>query len=131
MAVHFHQLKIKDIKKETPECVSISFDIPNELTNIFTFKEGQNITVKKNIAGEEIRRSYSICSAPHEKELRVAVKKLAGGAFSEFANENLKVGDTLDVLPPTGKFNSKKHINEMAITWPLLRAAVLHLFYLS
>ncbi len=112
MAVHFHQLKIKNIKKETPDCVSISFNIPNELSKIFTFIEGQNITVKKNINGKEVRRSYSICSAPHEKELRVAVKKLAGGAFSEFANDNLKVGDTLDVLPPTGKFNSKKHVSE-------------------
>ncbi len=112
MAVHFHQLTIKNIKRETADCVSLSFDIPDDLVNVFTFKEGQNITVKKNINGEEIRRSYSICSAPHEKELRVAVKKLTGGTFSQYANENLKVGDTLDVLPPTGKFNSKKHVNE-------------------
>lgn len=112
MAAHFHTLKIKDIKKETPECVSISFDIPEEISSLFAFKEGQNITVKRNVNGEEIRRSYSICSAPHEKELRVAVKKISGGAFSQFANEILQPGDTLEVLPPTGKFNAKLHATE-------------------
>jgi len=112
MAAHFHELKIKDIKKETAECVSISFDIPNELAGQFMFKEGQNITVRKNINGEEIRRSYSICSAPYEKELRVAVKKITGGAFSGFANNDLHPGDMLEVLPPTGKFNAKLQSNK-------------------
>lgn len=109
MAVHFHRLKIKDIKKETADCVSISFDIPETLTALFEFKEGQNITIKGNIDGEEIRRSYSLCTAPHENELRVAVKKVAGGSFSQFANDVLKPGDMLEVLPPTGKFNAKLH----------------------
>ena len=109
MAVHFHRLKIKDIKKETADCVSISFDIPETLTALFEFKEGQNITIKGNIDGEEIRRSYSLCTAPHENELRVAVKKVAGGSFSQFANDVLKPGDILEVLPPTGKFNAKLH----------------------
>lgn len=112
MAVHFHELKIRNIKKETAECVSISFDIPNDLADLFTFKEGQNITVRKNINGEEVRRSYSICSAPHENELRVAVKKITGGAFSAFANIDLQPGDMLEVLPPTGKFNAKLQANE-------------------
>ena len=109
MAVHFHPLKIKNIKQETPDCVSISFDIPETLASLFEFKEGQNITVKGNIRGEEIRRSYSICSAPHENELRVAVKKVTGGLFSQFANDVLKKGDVLEVLPPTGKFNARLH----------------------
>jgi len=112
MAVHFHQLKIKDVKKETAECVSISFNIPDELTNLFAFKEGQNITIKKNINGEEIRRSYSVCTAPYEKELRVAVKKMNGGLFSQFANDSLQPGDILEVLPPTGKFNARLHPKE-------------------
>jgi ring-1,2-phenylacetyl-CoA epoxidase subunit PaaE len=107
MAVHFHSLKVKEVKRETPECVSVCFDIPETLSGEFQFKEGQNITIKKNIGGEEIRRSYSICSAPHEKKLRVAIKKVEGGLFSEFANSNLQPGDVLEVLPPTGKFNSK------------------------
>lgn len=107
MAVHFHKLQIKDIRGETPDCVSIAFAIPNDILPQFAFEAGQNITVKKEIDGEEIRRSYSICSAPFENELRVAVKKVDGGKFSCFANDSLKKGDTLDILPPTGKFNAK------------------------
>jgi ring-1,2-phenylacetyl-CoA epoxidase subunit PaaE len=107
MAVHFHTLKIKAIKKETPDCVSIAFDIPEELKTIFAFEQGQNITLKKNIDGEELRRSYSICSAPFENELKVAVKKVTDGKFSCFANDTLKEGDAIEVLPPTGKFNTQ------------------------
>ncbi|MDB5203054.1 MAG: paaK [Ferruginibacter sp.] len=107
MAVHFHKLKVSKIKKETADCVSISFDIPPELQQEFVFKEGQNITVKKEINGEEVRRSYSICAAPHENLLKVAVKAIEGGAFSMFANEVLKEGDELELLPPSGKFNAK------------------------
>ena len=109
MAVHFHKLKIRQVKKETPDCVSLSFDVPENLKNAFQFKEGQNITIKSSINGEELRRSYSICSAPHENELRVAVKKVDGGLFSSYANEMLKNGDEVEVLPPTGKFNAKLH----------------------
>ncbi len=113
MAVHFHSLRVKDVRKETSDCVSVCFDIPDNLRSEFDFKEGQNITIKKNIAGEEIRRSYSICMAPHENELRVAIKKVDGGLFSQFANDTLKKGDELEVLPPTGKFNAKS-INSIA-----------------
>ena len=107
MAVHFHQLKIRKLKKETPDCVSISFDIPPGDAALFEYKEGQNITIRKMIDGEEVRRSYSICTAPYEKDLKVAVKKVEGGVFSRFANETLKPGDMVEVLPPTGKFNAK------------------------
>ena len=107
MAVHFHELKVKKIKRETDQCVSISFDIPEDLAHEFKFKEGQNITIKKTIDGQELRRSYSICASPHEDELRVAVKKVDGGVFSLYANESLKKGDVLEVLPPTGKFNAR------------------------
>ena len=110
MSIHFHKLKVKEIRRETAECVSISFEIPPELKDFFLFQHGQNITIKKNLDGEEARRSYSICSSPLENELRVAVKKVDGGAFSGFANKSLKVGDELDVLPPTGKFNAPLHI---------------------
>jgi ring-1,2-phenylacetyl-CoA epoxidase subunit PaaE len=105
MAVHFHTLKVKAIKKETADCVSISFHIPENLQKEFAFQQGQNITLKKNIEGEEVRRSYSICAAPFENELKVAVKKVAGGKFSSYANDILQEGDELEVLPPTGKFN--------------------------
>ncbi len=107
MAVHFHKLKVKEVKKETPDCVSISFVVPNDLKKDFAFEHGQNITIKKIIDGEELRRSYSICTAPFENELRVAVKKVDGGKFSWHANSDLKSGDELDILPPTGKFNTK------------------------
>ncbi len=107
MAVHFHKLTVREIKKETPDCVSIAFDVPENLQNEFLFEQGQNLTIKKEIDGEEIRRSYSICSAPFENELRVAVKKVDGGKFSSYANSLLKTGDALYVMPPTGKFNTK------------------------
>jgi ring-1,2-phenylacetyl-CoA epoxidase subunit PaaE len=107
MAVHFHKLQIKEVKQETPDCVSIAFKLPDNLMNEFLFEQGQNITIKKAIDGEEVRRSYSICSAPFENELRVAVKKVDGGIFSSFANSILKAGDELEVMPPTGKFNTK------------------------
>ena len=110
MAVHFHKLKVKEVKKETPDCVSIAFEIPENLKTDFLFEQGQNITIKKEIDGEEVRRSYSICSSPFENELRVAVKKVDGGKFSGFANADLKAGDELDILPPTGRFNTKLHI---------------------
>lgn len=112
MAVHFHPLRIKNIKRETPDCVSIALEVPQPLDATFRFMEGQNITVRSTIGGEEIRRSYSICNAPHENELKIAVKKIAGGLFSGFANEALKPGDLVEVLPPTGKFNARLSNNQ-------------------
>lgn len=106
MAIHFHELTVKDVCKETRDCVSISFDIPDNLKNAFAFSHGQNITIKFT-AEEDIRRSYSICSSPFENEFRIAVKKVNGGAFSTFANEKLKTGDVLQVMPPTGSFYTK------------------------
>ena len=106
MAVHFHLLKVKEIKKETPDSVSVCFDIPSELRPLFIYKEGQNITLKKTINGQELRRSYSICTAPYENELRVAIKKVEGGLFSYYASHELKKGDELEVLPPTGRFQA-------------------------
>jgi ring-1,2-phenylacetyl-CoA epoxidase subunit PaaE len=82
MAVHFHLLRVKKIMKETTDCVSITLDVPPELQDEFKFTQGQNITLKATIDGEEFRRSYSICSAPFENDLKVAVKKIDGGKFS-------------------------------------------------
>ena len=106
MAQHFHQLIIKDIRQETADCVSIAFHIPPELKEVYSFTQGQNITIKWKSGGEELRRSYSICSSPLEGELRVAVKKVSDGRFSQFANTTLKTGDALDVFPPTGNFHT-------------------------
>ena len=106
MAIHFHPLAIKKITQETAGCVTLTFDIPEALAPEFSFTQGQNLTLKTNIEGKEIRRSYSICSAPQEQELTVAVKRVAGGIFSTYVNDFLKAGMTIDVLPPTGKFNT-------------------------
>jgi ring-1,2-phenylacetyl-CoA epoxidase subunit PaaE len=106
MAVHFHPLKVKAVEKETADCVVVSFDIPEALQAAFVFEQGQNITLKKTINNQELRRSYSICTAPFEKELKVAIKHVGNGAFSTYANNSLKAGDVIDVLPPTGKFNT-------------------------
>jgi ring-1,2-phenylacetyl-CoA epoxidase subunit PaaE len=102
--IHFHSLRVKKVEKETDECVSIEFDVPEELKEVFQFKQGQNLTIKKILNGEELRRNYSICTSPFDKKLKVAVKRTEGGVFSTWANEQLKAGDVLDVLPPTGKF---------------------------
>ncbi len=104
MSIHFHPLTIKDIKKETADCVSVAFDIPESLKEQFAFVQGQSLTMRATINGEEVRRTYSICSSPLDKEWRVAIKKVEGGLFSGFANEQLRKGDLLDVMPPVGKF---------------------------
>jgi ring-1,2-phenylacetyl-CoA epoxidase subunit PaaE len=100
----FYTLTISDIRRETPDCVSIAFAIPSDLVQIFSFTQGQYLTLKTTLRGAEVRRSYSICSAVDDKELRVAVKKVEGGIFSTFANESLSIGDALEVMPPMGRF---------------------------
>jgi ring-1,2-phenylacetyl-CoA epoxidase subunit PaaE len=100
----FHELKIKDIRRETGDTVSIAFDVPAALAADFEFIQGQHLTLRRVINGEEIRRNYSICSGVGEGELRIAIKRLEGGQFSTFANDNLRVGDSLDVLTPSGHF---------------------------
>jgi len=120
MSIRFHSLYIKEIRKETPDCVSVVFDVPENLKEEFSYKQGQSLTMRAIINGEEVRRTYSICSSPLEMEWRVAIKKAEGGLFSTFANEKLKKGDSLDVMPPVGKFytelNPANHKNYLAIT---------------
>ncbi|ANE52067.1 1,2-phenylacetyl-CoA epoxidase subunit PaaE [Flavisolibacter tropicus] len=116
--IHFHSLPVKKVQQETEDCVSIVFDVPSELKDLFAFKQGQSLTIRKQLNGEELRRSYSICSSPIDGELRVAVKKVEGGLFSTYANESLKKGDLLEVMPPVGKFytelNAEQHKNYVA-----------------
>ncbi|MEN9611263.1 MAG: hypothetical protein RLZZ628_2077 [Bacteroidota bacterium] len=115
----FYSLKIKEIRSETTDCVSIRLDIPPNLKTIFQFKAGQYLTFRTRLDGQEVRRSYSICSSPLEDEVRVAVKKVPFGQFSTFANEDLKAGDWMDTMPPAGKFTAqlaeKKGANYLAI----------------
>ncbi|MCO6479593.1 MAG: phenylacetate-CoA oxygenase/reductase subunit PaaK [Phaeodactylibacter sp.] len=100
----FHPLKIKEVRRETGECVSIAFEVPEKLKPEYRFTQGQHLTLKTELDGEEVRRSYSICTGPNDDVLRVAVKKLEGGRFSTFANEQLQAGDTLEVMTPMGRF---------------------------
>jgi len=104
MLKKFEPLVISDIRKETNDCVSITFNIPTSLKNNFEFTQGQYLTLKTNINGLEIRRSYSICSSPFDNEMRVAIKKVPNGIFSTYANDLLRIGDTIEVMPPLGKF---------------------------
>jgi ring-1,2-phenylacetyl-CoA epoxidase subunit PaaE len=115
MATHFRTLKVQDVRRETADCVSVAFSVPAGLQEEFRYYQGQNITLRAMMGGGEVRRSYSICSSPLEGELRIAVKKVEGGLFSTWANEQLAPGDELDVLPPSGRFytelrpGSQKH----------------------
>ncbi len=102
--IHFHSLQVQKIQRETDDCVSITFNVPEELKDIFQFQQGQSLTIRTIMNGEELRRNYSICSSPFDNELKVAVKKVDGGVFSTYANEDLKAGDQIDVMPPVGKF---------------------------
>lgn len=108
-SAHFHLLKVKEVRSETNECVSVSFEVPEDLKDTFQFVPGQYLTLRKEIDGQEVRRSYSICAAPHDNELRVAVKRVEEGRFSGFANAGLQAGDELEVMPPLGKFSSKRN----------------------
>lgn len=103
-APRFHALRVRDIKREMPGAVSLSFDIPPALQAAYRFEPGQYLTLRATINGEDVRRSYSICSAPDGSPLRVAVRQVDGGVFSTWINTAVKVGDTLDVLTPTGRF---------------------------
>jgi ring-1,2-phenylacetyl-CoA epoxidase subunit PaaE len=100
----FNTLNIKSITKETAKAVTLSFVIPSHLKNDYHFKAGQYVTLKTIINGEEIRRDYSICTSPNSGELKVAVKAVENGVFSNFATNTLEVGDTLDVATPQGRF---------------------------
>jgi ring-1,2-phenylacetyl-CoA epoxidase subunit PaaE len=100
----FYPLTIKEVRRETADAVSISFDVPTEHLDKFTFLPGQYLTLKTQISGSEVRRSYSICAAPSDGELRVAVKEIEGGVFSTYANRALQPGDVLESMPPMGNF---------------------------
>jgi len=104
MSIHFHQLTVKEVRKETEDCVSVLFEIPDNLKKDFLFQQGQSLTMRKMLNNEDIRRTYSICSSPLDNEWRVAIKKVDGGLFSSFANTDLKKGDVLEVMQPVGKF---------------------------
>jgi ring-1,2-phenylacetyl-CoA epoxidase subunit PaaE len=100
----FLKLIIKEVKRETATAVSILFNVPEELKPNYAFIAGQYVNLRLTLDGKEIRRAYSICSSPESGELRIAVKAVKNGAFSQFANTKLKAGDVLEVGKPEGKF---------------------------
>jgi ring-1,2-phenylacetyl-CoA epoxidase subunit PaaE len=105
-APRFHRLAVADHRRETADAVSLTFAIPKDLADDYQFAPGQYLTLRMTMDGEEVRRSYSICSGPDDGELRIAVKKVDGGAFSTWAADELKHGDELDVMTPTGRFGA-------------------------
>jgi len=105
-SAHFHPLVVSDIVKETKDTVSVAFELSPEREAEYTFEPGQYLTLKAQINGEEVRRSYSICSSPLDGELRVAIKQVENGLFSTYANTELRVGDSLEVMTPMGNFTA-------------------------
>jgi ring-1,2-phenylacetyl-CoA epoxidase subunit PaaE len=103
-APRFHRLAVNDLRRESADAISLTFAIPKELADDYSFTPGQYLTLRTMMDGEEVRRSYSICSGPDDRELRIAVKKVDGGAFSSWAADELRAGDELDVMTPTGRF---------------------------
>jgi ring-1,2-phenylacetyl-CoA epoxidase subunit PaaE len=102
MSLHFHPLTVKALRPDTDEATIVSFDVPDELRSAFSFTQGQYLTLRASVDGEDLRRSYSICAGLDDAELRVGIRKV--GAFSKWVNERLKAGDTIEVIPPQGRF---------------------------
>jgi ring-1,2-phenylacetyl-CoA epoxidase subunit PaaE len=105
-APRFHRLAVNDLRREASDAVSMTFTVPKDLEDDYSFTPGQYLTLRTTLDGEEVRRSYSICSGPDDGEIRIAVKKVDGGAFSNWAADELKRGDELDVMTPTGRFGA-------------------------
>ncbi len=100
----FHNLSVKEVKRETKNAVSVVFNIPENLRDEFNFLPGQYITLQVNLEGKKVRRAYSICSSEKSNEIRVAIKAVENGSFSVYANTKLKVGDIIEVADPEGRF---------------------------
>lgn len=107
MAEHFHALRVAEVVPETSEANSIRFEIPAELRERFAFRPGQHLTLRAILNGEEVRRNYSLCTAPDEQDWMVTVKRIGGGLFSNWVGDQLKPGDTIDVMPPHGSFTTE------------------------
>lgn len=100
----FRSLTIAEVRQETSDAISVAFAVPADLRDAFRFQPGQHLAFRVMFEGEEVRRTYSICSGPGERDLRIAVKRVDGGRFSNWANDTLRAGATLDVMPPAGRF---------------------------
>lgn len=101
----FHELRVASVTQETRDAILVTFDVPESLAEQFRYVQGQHLTLRTEIKGEDVRRSYSICSAVQDKSLRIAIKRVAGGMFSNWANDMLRPGVTVELMPPYGHFN--------------------------
>jgi ring-1,2-phenylacetyl-CoA epoxidase subunit PaaE len=121
MPVAFHPLRVRDVRRETDDVVSVAFDVPPELADSYCYSPGQHLTLRTTLDGEEVRRSYSICSALDDRELRVAVKRVPSGRFSEWLHANVRPGACLEVMTPAGRFttaldpNRERHYLALAV----------------
>jgi ring-1,2-phenylacetyl-CoA epoxidase subunit PaaE len=104
MSTIFHPLRVRAVEPDTEEAVVVTFEVPSQLQSAFGFTQGQYLTLRKEIAGQDLRRSYSICAGVDDGELRVGVRKVRGGVFSQWINEQLKPGDVISVMAPQGRF---------------------------
>ncbi len=105
MSLHFHDLRVRDVQPDTDEAVVVWFDVPEPLRETFAFTPGQYLTLRSTVGGADVRRSYSICAGADDNALRVGVRLLPGGVFSQWVNASLKAGDTVQVFPPQGHFH--------------------------
>lgn len=109
MSKQFHPLKVKEVRKETPEAVSVTFEVPAAIKDTFSYKHGQYLTLRFDINGQEVRRAYSMCSSPIDEHITVTVKRVNGGKVSNFIHDRIKPGSMIDVMPPEGRFFTDLH----------------------
>ena len=104
MSVIFHPLRVRTVEPDTQEAVIVSFEVPDDLRAVFGFTQGQYLTLRADVDGQNLHRSYSICAGVDDGELRVGVRKVRGGVFSNWINASLQAGDTIQVMAPQGRF---------------------------
>ncbi|MFO1219199.1 MAG: 1,2-phenylacetyl-CoA epoxidase subunit PaaE [Burkholderiaceae bacterium] len=104
MSTLFHPLRVRRIEPDTAEAVIVTFEVPADLRDVFGFTQGQYLTLRHSVDGQDLRRSYSICAGVDDGELRVGVRKVNGGVFSNWINAHLKIGDAIQVMAPQGRF---------------------------
>lgn len=105
MSLHFHSLRVQEKLQDTDDAVVLSFDVPAELADTFRFTQGQYLTLRSDVGGQDLRRSYSICAGVDDGQLRVGVRQVDGGAFSTWVHQQLRAGDAIQVFPPQGRFH--------------------------
>ncbi len=101
---NFYTLKVAEVQPETDSAICVTFEVPEELKQKFKFIQGQFLTLRAMIDGEDVRRSYSICSGVNDGHMRVGIKRVQDGRFSNYANDHFKPGVEVEVMPPQGSF---------------------------